>query len=603
MNDLKTIITNLRLVFTLVPWRLRPKLILIFLGSVAVALLDLVAVLLMLPVMEVVMGATGETSTSLALVERFLGLRDQKTTLIVVLLIAVALMSLKSVFTVAFKWWSGGVMARAQSDVLHEVTSLYTTSPWINHRKRNSALIYQTVNFYVPATFGSVLNSGISLAVDAIAVLALMLGLLVVSPVGTGVAIVFFGGSAFILQHVLKGKLFEVGEAARRKEEESWRYLNPSIDGLKEIRLAGASEYFVRGFSERRRAAAFYNRTRAILSELPKAALEVVMILGVLVVGAVMLATMPAAQAFAFLGVFAVAAMRIVPALNRIVATLGVVRTNVPNLNAFAKDIRELQGEGRRPQLSPGTIPFPATDITFDHLTFQFPDAEHPVLDSISGVIPKGHTVALVGSSGAGKTTFVELLLTLFDPTQGRIEVDGRSIHEFPLEWRQQLGVVVQDVFLLDASIRDNITLGVPPEEVDESRLTQAIEMAQLESVIADAPQGLDTLVGSRGTRLSGGQRQRVGIARALYRNPQVLILDEATSALDNETEARITETIQALQGKMTIIVVAHRLSTVKHADQIFFFSKGKIAGRGTMDELAASNEEFSRLVELGNLK
>nr|WP_255422295.1 ATP-binding cassette domain-containing protein [Tessaracoccus sp. MC1627] len=241
-------------------------------------------------------------------------------------------------------------------------------------------------------------------------------------------------------------------------------------------------------------------------------------------------------------------------------------------------------------------------DIVFDQVTFTFPDADEPVLDRVSGVIPKGHTVALVGSSGAGKTTFVDMLLALFTPDQGSMTVDGVSIHDHPIAWWQQLGMVAQDVFAMPRSIRENVAFGFEEGEIDDGRVREALHLAQLDDFVADMPEGIHSLLGQQGLRLSGGQRQRIGIARALYRQPQVLILDEATSALDNETESRITQTLKGLHGKVTIVVVAHRLSTVKHADQILFFSQGRIAARGTMAELVESNEEFANLVRLGQL-
>lgn len=602
MKEVRGIVSNLRLIFSLVPWRVKPKILFILVGSLLVSMMDLVGVLLMAPVMEIVVGTKPEDSATLLKLEEITGIESTMGLLVVLLLTAILLMSGKSVLSLAFQWWSGGIMARAQADALEAVTLLFTTSPWIKHRRRGSEQVYQTTNAYLPASFGSVLTPSINLFVDSASVLILLGGLAALSPSATVIAVVMFGGTALLMNRVFKDKLYWIGYRSRRHGEASWKYLNPAVDGLKEIRLAGATEEFARKFAEERRASALLLRKQSVLLQVPRAALEVVMLFGILAVGAALMATKSLAESFAFLGVFTVAAMRIVPAMNRMVSTVGTIRGNLAHLEMLGEIITELSAE-KRPIKSETREPFPPADIVFTDLTFQFPDGDEPVIDSVSGVIPVGHTVALVGSSGAGKTTFAEILLTLFEPTSGSITVNGRSIHDDAIAWREQLGVVVQDVFLLDASIRDNITLGVAPEDVDEQRLKDAIEMAQLADVIAKTPDGLDTLVGNRGTRLSGGQRQRVGIARALYRKPQLLILDEATSALDNETEARITETIRDLQGKMTIVVIAHRLSTVKHADQILFFSNGRIAGRGTMEELAAQNEEFGRLVELGNLK
>jgi ABC-type multidrug transport system fused ATPase/permease subunit len=216
--------------------------------------------------------------------------------------------------------------------------------------------------------------------------------------------------------------------------------------------------------------------------------------------------------------------------------------------------------------------------------------------------VPHGTSLAIVGPSGAGKTTLVDLLLGVHIPTSGRVSVGGRPIQEFLAEWQTGVAMVPQDVFWIDDTLASNIAFGVPPDERDPERLASAVERAQLADLVASLPNGLDTPVGERGLRISGGQRQRVGIARALYGDPQLIMLDEATSALDNETEHRVASTIAALHGDVTLVVVAHRLSTVRHCDQLVFMQDGRIEGRGTFDEVRATNADFARLVELGSL-
>ncbi|MHA6523069.1 ABC transporter ATP-binding protein [Tessaracoccus sp. G1721] len=595
-------LTNLRVVFTLVPWRLRPKLIATIIGSTVLAFLDMTAVLLILPIMQILSGATAETSPVLKAISTLTGVEDPRMLLIVTLVSVVTLMVAKNLYGIWFRWWQLGLMATAQSDATHEMMTLYTTSPWIHHRRRSSDSILQAMNVYITTAFSGVTTGVISLVVDFITITALLAALFILSPVVTLVALVFFGGSALIIQAVLKTRILDLAERTRQEHMKSWSYLSPAVDGLKEVRLNGATEEFTHGYSDTRRNVAHMARTTTILNELPRYLLEIIMILGIILTALVLFATTNQADAFAFLAVFAVAAVRLIPTLNRVVATVGVIRTNTPNLVSLVEEINTLRSESGRQALTSGHHHYPRADIEFRDVRFQFPDASTPVLDAVSGVIPAGRTVALVGTSGAGKTTFVELLLALFEPDSGTMEVAGVSIHQYPTSWRQQLGVVTQDVYLLDRSIRQNVAFGVAEEDIDDQRVAQAVRMAQLEDFVEQMPQGLETVVGYRGARVSGGQKQRIGIARALYRMPQVLILDEATSALDNETESRITETIQALQGTITIIVVAHRLSTVKHADQILFFSDGRIAARGTMSELESSNAEFAKLVKLGRL-
>lgn len=601
MSEIRELWSQLRIVFSLVPWRMRPKLIAILVGSTLVALSDMAAIALILPVTLIATGTKIEQSDALALIARILGIESESTLLMVVLIIIVALMIIKNVATFVFRWWSVGIMAHAQADASYAVMKLYADSPWLEHRKRSPDSVYQSLNVYVASCLG-LASSVIMLLTDSIAVLAILFALLLVSPLATLVAVVFFGGSAFMLQWVMRTRMIRFGEEARIANLTAWSHLGPAVGGFKEARLANAQETFARDYATARRQAALANRAVGVLGESPRYALEVIMILGVLVLAGTLFAATSEGTTLAFLGVFMVAAVRIIPTLNRVIATLGGIRGNRANLDAFTGEVTTLRREGGRRAEPEQRHAFPPADIVIDHVTFQFPDADAPVLSDVSHTIRAGHTIALVGASGAGKTTLVELLLALLEPVHGSITVDGVSIHDHPVSWRDQLGVVVQDVFLLDATVKENVIFGHDPAQVDDERLRRAIQDAELTETVAGFPAGLDTVVGSNGTRLSGGQRQRIGIARALYRNPQVLILDEATSALDNETEARVTQTIKDLQGSRTIIVVAHRLSTVKHADQILFFERGRLAASGTMEELVARNARFAELVRLGNL-
>lgn len=603
MSELRALWSELRVMFTLVPWRMRPKMIAILVGSAAVALLDMAAVVLMVPVMQLVSGVPIEDSEVLSVMVRYSGVDGARGLLIVTLLTVVGLMVAKNLFTIAFRWWSLGIMADAQTAAAHSMMSRYMGSPYLSHRRRSSDIILQTLTNLLPTSFGSVTAQIVQLVVDGFSSLVLLVALVAISPIATIVALVFFGGAAFLMQWALKGRTVGVGVRMNEANLASWGYLSPAVDGFKEVRLTDSSGLFAKGFERTRHQANRLMRTASLLSELPKYLLEIVMIVGIMVIAMALFATSTEREALTFLGVFAVASVRIIPTLNRMLASVAVIRAGRAGLTGLVDQIRELRGEVGAEDPAEPEYCFPRGDIEFRNVTFQFPDAERPVLASISGVIPQGRTVALVGASGAGKTTFVEMLLALFPPSAGVVTVGNQSIHTYPRAWRRQLGVVVQDVYLADRTVRENIAFGVAPEEIDEGRLHRAVELAQLKDVISAMPEGLDTKVGYRGTRVSGGQKQRIGIARALYRDPQVLILDEATSALDNETERRITQTIEDLHGSMTIIVVAHRLSTVKNADIIFFFSGGEIVARGTMAELVASNAEFAELVRLGNLQ
>jgi ABC-type multidrug transport system fused ATPase/permease subunit len=233
--------------------------------------------------------------------------------------------------------------------------------------------------------------------------------------------------------------------------------------------------------------------------------------------------------------------------------------------------------------------------IEVSDLTFQYEAALSPALNNVSLTVKRGEAVGLVGPSGSGKSTLVDILLGLLEPTSGRVLVDGDVIHDNLRGWQDQIGYVPQSIFLTDDTLRRNVAFGLPKNEIDEVAVEAAIRLAQLEDFVASLPDGLDTIVGERGVRLSGGQRQRIGIARALYHNPDVLVLDEATSSLDTETEHGVMQAVQALQGEKTVIIVAHRLSTVEYCNRLYRLENARIVDEGTFSEVTSRTEDLPR--------
>ncbi|MHA6508229.1 ABC transporter ATP-binding protein [Tessaracoccus sp. Y1736] len=602
MRGLAATVDDVRAAFTLVPWRLRPKLIAMFLGLGMVALIDMSAVVLVLPAMQIITGTPIASAPALYFLSNLTGITQPEDLLVFTLSAVIVLMITKSVLTIAFRWWSLGILATARTDATHEAMMLYMTSPWVHHRRRPSDDIFQTLLTYIPSVFASLTPAFLSLFVSGVTVGAILVALLLLSPLATLAAVIVFGGSAFAIQETLRSRILKLAEQARVEQHKSWHYLSPALDGSRDIRLTNSHDFFTEGYSKTTRRIAELGRRTGVLNELPKHLLEIVMILGIILVALLLLATSPRDEAFAFLGVFAVAAIRIIPQLNAVVATVGGIRSNSPNAARLREEIANLQNEEGRARDPEPRISFTREAIVFDGVTFRFPDSVEPVLRGVSGEIPYGSTVALVGASGAGKTTFVEILLGLLRPASGSIMVGDSSIHDSPTAWREQVGVVTQDIYLMDRSLRENIAFGVPADRISDERVVSAIHRAQLTDFFESLPDGLDTVIRGGGTRVSGGQKQRIGIARALYRDPSVLVLDEATSALDNETEHRVTQALADLKGAMTIIVVAHRLSTVRDADIIFYFVGGRIEAEGTMAELVHTSPGFAELVRLGRL-
>ncbi|MDO5618398.1 MAG: ABC transporter ATP-binding protein [Kocuria sp.] len=587
--------------FAAVPWRMRGRIILMFLAALASALLDLVAVAMMLPLMQLLTDTSGLPGVVQQYLVPVVGTDDQQTLLIVTAALVGLAFLVKNIVTIALRWWSVGEAKRASAAVQAELLASYTAAPYSAYRQRSKASMTNAVTVAVPATFDLVLTSLLALMVDAVSVVLLLGMLLVFSPGAALAAFLIFGGFSLLISRVLKPYSLKYAHRNFVLGQESFGYIHPAIEGFREMKLFGREALFTQGFKANRQESAGLSRFQVVVGELPKYLLEVVMILGILAVAIVLFATQDTATAFGLLAVFAAAAMRIVPALNRAVASINLVRSGSPSLARVAEELQALAVEASQdPSAREATVVIPQAPLEVRDVGFTYPDAQEPVLSNVSITIEPGQTIALVGGSGAGKTTFADILAGLYLPTEGSITVGGVDIVAHPRSWRNRVGMVSQRVYLWDASVRDLVTFGQPLERVDHQLLADVLKRSQLADVVAALPDGLDTRVGDQGARLSGGQTQRLGIARALYSQPDVLILDEATSALDNHTERQITDTISGLRGSTTVIVIAHRLSTVKDADSILFFSRGKLAAQGSMAELYAREPEFASLVDLG---
>lgn len=338
-----------------------------------------------------------------------------------------------------------------------------------------------------------------------------------------------------------------------------------------------------------------------VIAQVPRSLLELGFVLAIAGIALLMTTTSTPAQTFTVLGVFAAAALRALPTMTSISAALSTIRTGRVGLD-IVQDVTQDLERGRTHEERPLSAERFAGDITLADVSYQFADGDTPVLDGISLTIEENRTTALVGSSGAGKSTLLDLVLGLLDPTAGSIACGGRDIHADLASWHAQLGVVPQDVFVLNDTVIANVAFGIPRDGVDLARVDEVLRMSRLSEIVAQLPDGLDSTLGERGMRISGGQRQRLGLARALYRRPGVLVLDEATSALDNLTEHEITRTLSELSGQLTILIVAHRLSTVRHADRLVFLKDGAVEAAGTFDQVRAQSADFAELVRLGTL-
>lgn len=571
----------------------------VVLGSIALALLDTLGVAAMAPLMQLITTGSADSAV-LGSVADFFGTSSPQALIPVVAGIVAGLFILKSVCALLFRWWILGRTTRISALASSQLMRMYILAPYADHRSRRTSEIYRTVSDST-AQSTSVLLAVTALFTDGLVLVALAVVIAVVSPTVMLVTVVIFGVLVFGVQRALRNRQSYIGEEVSASALQSWQYLLPALDGFREARLTSSASAFAAGYRAAKLRTAHASRQLAILSDAPRYLLEVGFVLAIIGISAVLSATTSPATTLTVLGVFGAASIRALPTMNRLAASLATIRTGRVGLDIVTTIADELREGGMHDETPRADRPY-AGDISLRSVEFRYPDSERPVLDGISLDIAENHTTAFVGSSGAGKSTLLDLVLGLLEPTSGQIECGGRSIHDDLPSWFAELGVVPQDVFLLNDTLASNVAFGVPASDIDLDRVAEVIRTAQLDSVVAGLPHGVQTEVGERGVRLSGGQRQRIGLARALYRQPKILVLDEATSALDNATEHEIATTLRSLQGSITILIVAHRLSTVRNADTLVFLKDGRIEDTGTFEQIRAKNQDFARLVELGDL-
>jgi ABC-type multidrug transport system fused ATPase/permease subunit len=437
------------------------------------------------------------------------------------------------------------------------------------------------------------------IAQGAIAIALLML-LIVIDPklaLIVGLTLVTAYGLIF---KTTRGYLARIGQERVKANQERFTVVSEAFGAAKEVKVGGLECAYIQRFAEPAQAYARHQAGAQVISQLPRFALEAIAFGGMLLVMLYLMAQSGSfASALPIIALYAFAGYRLMPALQQIYGALTQLRFAGPALDALHKDLMSLQQPASANMQDMQDPAMPLTQvITLNNIVYRYPNATTPALKRISLSIAAKSTVGLVGATGSGKTTTVDLILGLLDAQEGTLAIDGQPITDHNKRaWQRAIGYVPQQIYLADDTVAANIAFGIDPEQIDQSAVERAAKIANLhEFVISDLPRGYATTVGERGVRLSGGQRQRIGIARALYHNPQVLILDEATSALDNLTEQAVMEAVHNLGHEITIILIAHRLSTVKDCDQIFLLEKGELKGQGRFEELTNANENFKKM-------
>ena len=551
-------------------------LIVIFIG----AFVELLGVSSILPVVNVATSTeTIEQTWYLLWLKQKLGLQDSGQMLIALSVLLIIIYILKNIYVTMMYNMQYSFIFENQKKLAVKLMDCYMHQNYLFHVSKNVAELQRNVTSDVNGFFTVVLNSLQFLAEISVCVV-LVIYLLMQDFVTTmAVAVLLFIFIGFFAG-IFKKILGEKGRKNREVNVQVTKWILQSFSGIKEIKVINAEDFFVHNYNKYYSQFATLQRQQSMLTFVPRPVMETVCICGLLL-AVILKLTIDSSNIASFiptLSVFAIAAFRMLPSFNRITGYLGGIMFSKPSIDAIYQDLKEVE------QLLKQRESIEKTDesvlltksIKMEQVSFKYPESEKWILKQASLEIKRNSSVAFVGASGAGKTTAADIILGLLEPQEGQILVDNTDIRTNMAAWHEKIGYIPQTIYLMDDTIKANIAFGVDVSKVDEERIHTVLKEAQLDEFIAQLPDGINTEIGDRGVKLSGGQRQRIGIARALYRNPEVLVLDEATSALDNDTEKEVMEAIDSLHGTRTLIVIAHRLSTIKSCDEIYEVGNGK---------------------------
>jgi ATP-binding cassette subfamily C protein len=491
---------------------------------------------------------------------------------------------------------------RAVSDTAAQLATrlfdAYLEAPYALHLRHSATELAhdgtQGIDWIVTGGMGAM----VQIVAELLVSVGLAIFLIVASPVVTLVTAGALGTLVATAVTLTKRSSRRMGKIRRQMSQRTLKDLQQSLSGLREIRVLGRERAFHDAFAADQHEYARARGLHLTLLAAPRLAIETIFVCCIVLIVGLSLSHSARYQIVPLLGIYAYAGFRFIPSANRLLMFYDQMRNVAPTVERVSELLTKFEA-ARPPDDEPDQRLGFERQIELEAVSYRYEGAAAPVLSDVTLSIRRGESIGVVGATGAGKSTLIDVVLGLLAPTTGRITIDGVDVARARRAWQRLIGYVPQAAFLFDDTIARNVALGVPAAEIDAARLADALRLAQLADFVATLPAGVETQIGERGIRLSGGQRQRVAIARALYREPDVLVFDEATAALDNQTEREVTRAIEGLRGQKTLILIAHRLTTVQGCDALVFLRAGRVEAVGPYDRLLADNAEFRAMAAL----
>ncbi len=488
---------------------------------------------------------------------------------------------IKNLYILFLTYKQNSFITQNRNKMISRVMAEFLNRPYEKYLGADIPTVFRITDSDIPQTFALILAM-LHLASEVVVSLLIFFVLLYQSVFMTLFIIAVFGVMTLFIIRVFRPALNRIGAKNQVLQSRIAKWRIQATYGLKDVKVLNREEFFVRNYYETGKVGADVARNYAVLNNMPRLLIETVFTVSVLSFVAVYLSRGGDTAAISrTIATFGVAAIRVLPSVNRINTYITEIAYDQPSLDFVYENLQEGMKTdamlAERKAYSQKEKLKLENKIELNHISFHYPDSDKSIFRDAHMVVPKGKSVGIIGASGAGKSTIVDVLLGLLHAQEGEITCDGVNIFKNYESWLAQVGYIPQSIYLIDESIRDNIAFGIDADKIDEKRIWEVLDEAQLKEFVEELPEGLDATIGDRGVRLSGGQRQRIGIARALYNDPEILVFDEATSALDNDTEAAVMEAINSFHGRKTMIIIAHRLNTIEKCDMIYKVEDAKL--------------------------
>jgi ABC-type multidrug transport system fused ATPase/permease subunit len=548
------------------------------------ALFEAAGVGLIVPFISIITSENFQLPISFANTFPFLDSLSSEEIIVLAIASFIVFYFIKSLFLLFLAGLQAGYYFRLQESVSTRLFNSYLAKPYTFHLQNNSGkllsnTITESMQFAVGFTAPALLFVS-----DLLITTMILMVLIYVEPVGAIVAFLTFGSMSLLLFKASKKRAALWGETRQAKERLRIESAQQGFGGIKDIKLYGREKVFQDGYLKETHISLEAGRKQTILQNVPRVFLEFIAVAALCSLVAFITLAGDKSNIITIVGLFAAAAFKLLPTIARMVQSAQAMVFTSPVVSFMYDELMENEYYSSDSETALPLEYHMSFDknLTVRDLSFVYDGVDLLALDAINLDIEAGSMTGFIGASGAGKSTLIDCLLGLIQPLSGELSIDGKLItSDNVFSWQKKLGYVSQVIYLLDGSLRDNIGFGIPSDSIDEEKIRSAVEKSQLTDFIASLPDGLETLVGERGVRLSGGQRQRIGIARALYNNPPVLVLDEATSSLDTVTEREVMQAVEELQGSTTVLIIAHRYSTIENCDYLYKLEKGKIVAQG----------------------